>query len=131
MIEDKQKIIDKLVKIKALAERGVGGEKVTALQMYEALKRRYGISDEEVQQAEAVPVDISKIDLKQYWGLAFQLATIAASLQEEMDFCNKCPYTRTEDNCGECSTHWNIRDIQLEFGIAQQRLVKAAMEVTG
>jgi len=71
LIEDKQKIIDKLVKIKALAERGVGGEKVTALQMYEALKRRYGISDEEVQQAEAVPVDISKIDLKQYWGLHF------------------------------------------------------------
>ena len=128
-MEEKQKIIEKLVKIKALAERGVGGEKVTALQMYEALKRKYGISDEEVQQAETVPVDINKIDLKQYWGLAFQLATIAASLQEEMDFCNKCPYTHTED-CGECSTHWNIRDIQLEFETAQQRLVKAAMEVT-
>lgn len=129
-MEDKQKIIEKLAKIKALAERGVGGEKVTAMQMYEALKKKYSISDEEVRQAETVPVDISKIDLKQYWGLAFQLATIAASLQEEMDFCHKCPYTHTEENCGECSTHWNIRDIRLEFETAQQRLAKAAMEVT-
>lgn len=54
MTEDKQKIIAKLAKIKALAERGEGGEKVTALQMYEALKDKYSISDEEVQQAAAV-----------------------------------------------------------------------------
>ena len=54
------KIKAKLVKIKALAERGVGGERQTAQQMYEALKRRYGITDEEVNRA-AVPVDISGI----------------------------------------------------------------------
>lgn len=62
-MEDRQKIIEKLVKIKALAERGVGGEQQTAQQMYEALKKRYGITDEEVNRA-AVPVDISEIDLK-------------------------------------------------------------------
>ena len=52
----REKIAEKLKKIKALAERGEGGEKVTALQMYEALKDKYGISDEEVQQAAAAPV---------------------------------------------------------------------------
>ena len=50
----REKVIAKLAKIKALAERGEGGEKVTALQMYEALKDKYSISDEEVQQAAAV-----------------------------------------------------------------------------
>ena len=40
MTEDRQKIIAKLAKIKALAERGVSGEKQTAQQMYEALKKR-------------------------------------------------------------------------------------------
>lgn len=34
----REKVIAKLVKIKALAERGIGGEQQTAQQMYEALK---------------------------------------------------------------------------------------------
>lgn len=38
-MEDRQKIIEKLVKIKSLAERGVGGEQQTAQQMYEVLKK--------------------------------------------------------------------------------------------
>ena len=33
-MEDRQKIIEKLVKIKALAERGIGGEQQTAQVMY-------------------------------------------------------------------------------------------------
>ena len=81
-MEDRQKIIAKLVKIKALAERGVGGERQTAQQMYEALKRRYGITDEEVNRA-AVPVDISGIDLKKFWGISFRMALIVYSLNEE------------------------------------------------
>lgn len=35
----REKIAEKLKKIKALAERGVGGEKETAMRMYEELKR--------------------------------------------------------------------------------------------
>lgn len=128
MTEDRQKIIEKLVKIKALAERGVGGEKVTALQMYEALKKKYSISDEEVQQATAVPVDISKIDLKQYWGIAFQMATVVSSLQDELDFCDKCPYSHTEE-CEGCGTHENIKELQLQYEEMKRRLEKAAMEV--
>lgn len=34
MSEDRKKIIAKLIKIKALAERGVGGEQATAQLMY-------------------------------------------------------------------------------------------------
>lgn len=45
---DKEKIAEKLKKIKALAERGVGGERETALRMYEELKARYEIEDEEI-----------------------------------------------------------------------------------
>jgi hypothetical protein len=37
----RDKIAAKLKKIKALAERGVGGEKETAMRMYEDLKARY------------------------------------------------------------------------------------------
>lgn len=36
-MEDRQKIIEKLVQIKALAERGVGGEQQTAQQIFEQL----------------------------------------------------------------------------------------------
>lgn len=39
-MEDRQKIIEKLVKIKALAERGIGGEKQTAQVMYTTLKEK-------------------------------------------------------------------------------------------
>lgn len=51
MSEDRKKIIAKLIKIKALAERGVGGEQATAQLMYDTLKKRYGITDEEVSRA--------------------------------------------------------------------------------
>lgn len=129
MKEDKQKVIAKLVKIKALAERGIGGEQQTAQQMYEALKKRYGITDEEVNRA-AVPVDISGIDLKQYWGIAFQLVAVASTLQEENEICNRCPHEWGSTTCyEECSTFFNIRDLQTDFETIQHRLTKAAMEV--
>ena len=59
----REKIAEKLVNIKALAERGVGGEKETAVQMYEALKAKYNISDEEIKLAAvALLHDICKAD---------------------------------------------------------------------
>ena len=125
----REKIAEKLKKIKALAERGEGGEKVTALQMYEALKDKYGISDEEVQRAAAVPVDITQIDLKQYWGIVFSMGITANNLQDELEFCNECPHTHTEEDCGECSTHQNIKGLQLQYEEMKRRLEKAAMEV--
>ena len=41
----RDKIAAKLKKIKALAERGVGGEKETAMRMYEDLKARYELEE--------------------------------------------------------------------------------------
>ena len=76
-MEDRQKIIAKLVKIKALAERGIGGEQQTAQVMYTTLKEKYKVTDAEIEKAAEAPVDISEIDLKKFWGIAFQLATVA------------------------------------------------------
>ena len=47
----REKVLEKLGKIKALAERGVGGEKETALRMYEDLCRKYDISEDEAEAA--------------------------------------------------------------------------------
>ena len=47
----REKVLEKLGKIKALAERGVGGEKETALRMYEELCRKYDISEDEAEAA--------------------------------------------------------------------------------
>ena len=110
-MENRQKIIEKLVKIKALAERGIGGEQQTAQVMYAALKEKYKVTDAEIEKAAAVPVDISEIDLKKFWGIAFQLAAVAKTLQEETDICTACPYTYTDEQCTGCGTYWNMRDI--------------------
>ena len=47
----REKVLEKLGKIKALAERGVGGEKETAIRMYEEMCRKYNISDDEAEAA--------------------------------------------------------------------------------
>ena len=114
-MEDRQKIIEKLVKIKALAERGIGGEQQTAQVMYATLKEKYKVTDAEIEKAAAVPVDISEIDLKKFWGIAFQLAAVAKTLQEETDICTACPYTYTDEQCTGCGTYWNMRDLRLDF----------------
>lgn len=128
LMEDRQKIIAKLVKIKALAERGIGGEQQTAQVMYTTLKEKYKVTDAEIEKAAAVPVDISEIDLKKFWGIAFQLAAVAKTLQEETDICTACPYTYTDEQCTGCGTYWNMRDLRLDFEALQQRLIKAATE---
>ena len=129
LMEDRQKIIEKLVKIKALAERGVGGEQQTAQQMYEALKKRYGITDEEVNRA-AVPVDISGIDLKKFWGISFRMALIVYSLNEEQKTCEMCRQVLLQEpECETCSTYKNTKGLQQQFEDLQRQLEKAAMEV--
>lgn len=130
MSEDRKKIIAKLIKIKALAERGVGGEQATAQLMYDTLKKRYGITDEEVSRAAGGTVDITEIDLKQCWGLAFALGVIANNLQDEMELCTICPHTHTED-CAGCGTHENIKDLQIQYETMKQKLEEVAMEVQG
>lgn len=120
LMEDRQKIIEKLVKIKALAERGIGGEQQTAQVLYATLKEKYKVTDAEIEKEAAVPVDISEIDLKKFWGIAFQLAAVAKTLQEETDICTACPYTYTDEQCTGCGTYWNMRDLRLDFEAIQQ-----------
>ena len=118
------KIKAKLAKIKALAERGVGGERQTAQQMYEALKRRYGITDEEVNRA-AVPVDISGIDLKKFWGISFRMALIVYSLNEEQKTCEMCRQVLLQEpECETCSTYKNTKGLQQQFEDLQGSLKK-------
>lgn len=90
-MEDRQKIIEKLVKIKALAERGIGGEQQTAQVMYATLKEKYKVTDAEIEKAAAVPVDISEIDLKKFWGIAFQLAAVAKTLPGRNGHLHRLP----------------------------------------
>lgn len=45
---DREQAAEKLKKIKALAERGVGGEKETAMRMYRELMEKYQIKEAEV-----------------------------------------------------------------------------------
>lgn len=98
--------------------------------MYTTLKEKYKVTDAEIEKAAAVPVDISEIDLKKFWGIAFQLAAVAKTLQEETDICTACPHTYTDEQCTGCGTYWNMRDLRLDFEAIQQRLIKAATEVT-
>lgn len=49
---DKNKIQDKLKKLKALAERGVGGEKETAEALYKKLIEKYELSEELIEEEE-------------------------------------------------------------------------------
>lgn len=103
----KEKMIKKLAAVKALAENGVGGEKETARRMYEDLKEKYGITDEEVaavkeQTAEEVKREISDI--------AFVLWVLTNNLAEEKEFCRDCL-----ESCRDCSTHENIKDLEKQY----------------
>ena len=46
----REQITKRLKALKALAEQGVGGERRDARRLYEKLKSKYGISEEELQQ---------------------------------------------------------------------------------
>lgn len=53
-MEDKEKILEKLRKIKALAERGIGGEKEGALKLYNDLLAKYELTSDMVELEEVI-----------------------------------------------------------------------------
>ena len=68
----------KLKAMKALAEKGVGGEKEGARRLYEKLKAKYGISEEELQERRQEPQE------KPFDGdTMFQAATAVTMLKAE------------------------------------------------
>lgn len=52
-----QQVLEKLKKIKALADRGIGGERENALKLYNELVEKYDIQNEDLEAEE----------IKQYW----------------------------------------------------------------
>ena len=106
--EEKEKIIRTMQKVKRLAVRGEAGEREGAQKTYEKLKRRYKITDEEVEQGEAAKEEV----LHTYEPNRFKNAFTAMQLNEEIEMCKQCGEYGKEDGCKECATYRNIRDLK-------------------
>lgn len=103
----KEAMIKKLAAVKALAEKGVGGEKETASRMYEELKAKYGITDEAV----AAVKEPTAAEVKQEFSdIAFVLWVLTNNLAEEKELCRDCL-----ESCRECSTYANIKDLEKQY----------------
>lgn len=100
----------KLKALKALAEKGVGGEKEGARQLYEKLKSKYGISEEELQEKPQEQPE------KPFDGDAlFQAATTATMLKAEQEECDACPGHYGQEECESCGTYENIQRLCLQL----------------
>lgn len=102
----------KMKALKTLAERGVGGEKETAKQLYEKLKKKYGIRKEEAKGE--IDIDFAIATSMFYTGM------MSASLQQELDNCNECPYQNGQEICKQCGTYENIKEICRRIKKAKQ-----------
>ena len=100
----REQITKKLKALKALAEQGVGGERRDARRLYEKLKSKYGISEEELQQEQQNQQE------KPFDGdTLFQAATAATMLKAEQEECDACPGHYGQEECKECGTYGNIQ----------------------
>ena len=91
----------KLKALKALAERGVGGEKETAKRLYEELKKKYGV-EEETAKEETDSVFVISM---------FYMGMMGFTLQQELENCDDCPYQNGQEICEQCGTYENIKEI--------------------
>ena len=106
----REQITKKLKALKALAEQGVGGERRDARRLYEKLKSKYGISEEELQQEPQNPQE------KQFDGdTLFQAATTATMLKAEQEECDACPGHYGQEECESCGTYENIQRLCLQL----------------
>ncbi len=103
----KEKAIKKLKVLKTLAENGVGGEKEGAKQLYENIKRKYCISEEDLTQERQE----KGFDSRSF----FQTATAVTMLQAEQQECDKCPAHYGQKECEECGTYENIKRLCLQI----------------
>ena len=106
----KEQVTKKLKALKALAEQGVGGERRDARRLYEKLKSKYGISEEELQQEpqnqQEKPFDGDTL---------FQAATAATMLKAEQEECDACPGHYGQEECESCGTYENIQRLCLQL----------------
>lgn len=91
----------KLKALKALSERGVGGEKETAKRIYEELKKKYGTEEETAREETGSDIVISM----------FYMGMIGFTLQQELENCDSCPYQNGQEICEQCGTYENIKEI--------------------
>ena len=106
----KEQVTKKLKALKALAEQGVGGEKEDARRLYEKLKNKYGISEEELRQEPKDPQE------KQFDGdTLFQAATAEIMLKAEQEECDACPGHYGQKECEGCGTYENIQRLCLQL----------------
>lgn len=109
----KEKMIKKLAAVKALAENGVGGEKVTASRMYEDLKAKYGITDGEVAAVKEPAAAEAK---REFYDISFALWVTANNLDDEMKICRDCPGRNNPHAiCAGCATDENIKDLKTQY----------------
>lgn len=100
----------KLKAMKELAEKGVGGEKEGARRLYEKLKNKYGISEEELREEPKDPQE------KQFDGdTLFQAATAEIMLKAEQEECDACPGHYGQEECESCRTYENIQRLCLQL----------------
>ena len=106
----KEQVTKKLKALKALAEQGVGGERRDARRLYEKLKSKYGISEEELQQEQQNQQE------KPFDGdTLFQAATAATMLKAEQEECDACPGHYGQEECESCGTYENIQRLCLQL----------------
>ena len=122
----RKKILEKLEKIKTLAERGVGGEKETALRIYEELKRKYDISPDEAESA------MNKLE-RRWFSYRTELEE-KLLLQifykvtgEETHFAYTGPY-RHRKKRGVMCTEFEAAEIQMLFNFYREQM-KEELEV--
>lgn len=102
----------KLAKLKALAERGVGGEKETAQQMYEDLRRKYDIPEEDIKAvAEPTAAEVKR-ELSE---ISFALWVLINNLHEEAEICGSCPIPQGSSACNGCPTAENRKDLERQY----------------
>lgn len=105
----------KLKALKALAERGVGGEKETAKRLYRELKKKYGVHEEAATEEKDSDYVISM----------FYMGMMGFTLQQEFENCNDCPYQNGQEICEQCGTYENIKEICRRMEEAERKRGRA------
>lgn len=111
----KEQAARKLKALKALAERGVGGEKETAKRLYEELKKKYDLQEETAREETGSDTVISM----------FYMGMMGFTLQQELENCNECPYQNGQEICEQCGTYENIKEICRRIEEAKQERGRA------
>lgn len=111
----KEQAARKLKALKALAERGVGGEKETAKRLYEELKKKYDLQKETAREETGSDTVISM----------FYMGMMGFTLQQELENCNECPYQNGQEICEQCGTYANIKEICRRIEEAKQERGRA------